>query len=123
MRFVLALVCLVVATSSVTGEEEKRYITAGAGGVSCAQFAEYYAKNPTDFERHFFTWAQGFMSGLNVAQYGEAARTGKTRQFRNLASKSVEGQMAYIRTYCDEHPLAGYDQAVSKLFMTLPFSE
>jgi hypothetical protein len=37
-----------------------------------------------------------------------------------LFGKSTEAQQAFIRSYCDSHPLTGYWLATLALFETLP---
>jgi hypothetical protein len=38
----------------------------GAGARSCADFAQAYKNNPGLTEEIFYSWAFGFMSGLNA---------------------------------------------------------
>jgi hypothetical protein len=58
-------------------------------------------------------WAQGFISGSNVAN-AEGANL-----YNNLAQtpQQMEG---YLRRYCSEHPLDGFMQAVLDLKQMLP---
>jgi hypothetical protein len=42
-------------------------VVMGAGMTSCAEFAKEYRQNPESTESIFFSWAQGFMSGTNLA--------------------------------------------------------
>jgi hypothetical protein len=65
-------------------------------------------------EVSFFTWAQGFMAGQNVGLMEKKERA------RDLFGKSTEAQQAFIRSYCDSHPLTGYWLATLALFETLP---
>jgi hypothetical protein len=39
----------------------------GPGSVTCGQYAEEYRRDPTFADFGFFSWAQGFMSGFNLA--------------------------------------------------------
>ncbi len=41
--------------------------------LSCGEFTKAYASNPGLVEDAYFTWAQGFMSGLNL----EAVASGR----------------------------------------------
>ena len=39
----------------------------GAGLASCAEFADLYRTDPAAAETFYYSWAQGLMSGMNVA--------------------------------------------------------
>ena len=41
-------------------------IIGGGGAFTCSEFGKEYKEDP-ESEHMFFTWAQGFMSGLNAA--------------------------------------------------------
>ena len=41
----------------------------GTGSATCGKFAEQYQQFHEDMERSYFVWAQGFMSGLNLAHH------------------------------------------------------
>jgi hypothetical protein len=82
----------------------------GWGTSTCAQFANLYRSDPEFVEEHLFIWAQGFMSGLNVALQGDTGLT------KNLGSMSTAQQQGAIRAYCNDHPLATYIDAVLDLW-------
>jgi len=86
----------------------------GVGMHSCAEFAKSYMANPTAAEDIYFTWAQGFMSGLNLSD----AASG--RAYKAINGGDMATQKAYIRSYCDVHPLAQYVGAIVQLYTTLP---
>ncbi|MGH6817307.1 MAG: hypothetical protein ACREC1_00870 [Methylovirgula sp.] len=89
----------------------------GAGMQSCAQFARLYAANPEITEDLFFSWAQGFISGLNIEALIQ------NRPFRKLDAVDVASQKIEVRSYCDSHPLVQYGQAVFEaIYMNLPTS-
>jgi hypothetical protein len=75
---------------------------AGVGLKTCGQFAQDYRNNPDIAEALYFTWAQGFLSGVNMLAKGKGSVT------RDLASISVEEQKSWMRHYCNEHPLERY---------------
>ncbi|HTK85850.1 MAG TPA: hypothetical protein VL625_12275 [Patescibacteria group bacterium] len=85
-------------------------IVGGAGAFTCSEFGKEYQTDP-ESEHMFFTWAQGFMSGMNAA--------GGFGHVRDLGSKPVVDQEEFLRKYCDDHPLSTYAVAVSKLYVTL----
>jgi uncharacterized protein YgfB (UPF0149 family) len=60
----------------------------------------------------YFSWAEGFMSGLNLA---------KPQGHKNkLDSSLVEQNLAHIKDYCDANPQHDYFQAVIDLYRSLP---
>jgi hypothetical protein len=86
----------------------------GHGLATCAQFAEDYKASPQLNETLYFTWAQGFMSGLNVASIREHAT------FRDVSGASIDSLKSSFRTYCDQHPLRLYEEAVFTAYQALP---
>ena len=56
----------------------------------------------------FFSWAQGFMSGLNT----DLLKRGET----DLNGLPLDAQKQFVSSYCKEHPRAPYFEAVFKLF-------
>jgi hypothetical protein len=67
-----------------------------------------------DIEDHYFSWAQGYMAGMN------ATTVGPYNSYKNLAAISTKAQEAFIRNYCDQHPLGNYLDAVQALLSSLP---
>jgi hypothetical protein len=87
----------------------------GVGNHSCAQFAKFYRTDPspTITELIFFSWAQGFMTGWNVAQSDQ-----KDLKV-NLSAMKPEEQKKYLRDYCDKHPLKNYVDGVVALIQQI----
>ncbi len=90
------------------------YPLMGIGLGSCSVFASQYRQWGVTIETSYFAWAQGFMSGLNMA----APHAG--REARNLKAMTVEDQEAKLRFYCDQHPSGDYIDAVIDLYGSLP---
>jgi hypothetical protein len=88
------------------------YPGAGPGTQTCALFTQSYATNPDDTERLYFLWAQGFLTGLNIARAGKL--------YANLNAKTTSDQKGAIRAYCDAHPFKNYLDAVIALYFSLP---
>ena len=88
----------------------------GLGKESCAKFGELYKLNPTQAEDLFFTWAQGFISGLDLETELQAGMT----RLPDGGSLPLEPIKLQIRAYCDAHPLAPYYSSVTKVYMSLP---
>jgi hypothetical protein len=82
---------------------------------SCSEFAQDYRQNPRS-ELMYFSWAQGFMTGLNVTQVS------LKRPERDQNARPPSQQMAFIREFCDKRPLAVFADAVAELFSSLPYA-
>jgi len=65
-------------------------------------------------ESLYFTWAQGFMSGLNLTFVANL------HKFHDLGSTPMAEQKSQLREYCDEHPLSPYSSAVINIYKTFP---
>ncbi len=111
MRPILSALLLVLAFCPARAEPTAMM---GFGTVTCAHFAEDYRKKPDVTELLYFEWAQGYMSGQNVA-FADAKRAA-----RNLGGTSTISQRAMLRSYCDAHPLSFFWIAVMALYETLP---
>ena len=86
----------------------------GPGMQSCGEFSRLYATNPTVTEDLFYTWAQGFMSALNLSFVST------TGAYRFIAPDGMASYKLRLRTYCDAHPPSQYVQAVMDLYNSLP---
>ena len=73
-----------------------------------------YIVNPSATEDIYFTWAQGFMSGLNLDAVANR------RPYRFINGNDMLAQKIEICSYCDAHPLAQYVAAVVDLYNRLP---
>jgi hypothetical protein len=89
-----------------TGAEKAGWI--GPGTVSCADFGRACRDDPKNAENLFFSWALGFMSGLNT----ELLNRGET----DLNELPMDKQKEFIRAECKAHPQAAYFAAVFDLY-------
>lgn len=89
------------------------YPVQGIGATSCAQFAKAYQADPQGASDLYFAWAQGLMSGLNMANLA-AKRPAKELGVR------VSDQEQQIKAYCADNPLRTYMDAILDLFKSLP---
>jgi hypothetical protein len=119
MRIIIAMLLLV---SVATAQEYRPSTGYGIGISTCGTFAEGYRKfDPKLIEDSYFHWATGFMMGLNTeATANQIKQSVDVVQFRDLTAKSKSDQQAYLRKYCNDHPLAKYSDAVMGLFFLLP---
>ena len=102
----LALILAFLSFSALSRAAEKS-AWQGPGTVSCGEFGKAYHKS-LENETLFFSWALGFMSGLNTDLLPNRAT--------DLHGLPMETQKEAIRTYCNAHPRAAYFEAVFKLF-------
>jgi hypothetical protein len=111
MHWILLLASLFLIL--VVPAESAEFVLMGRGAQTCGDFGSEYRIPPADTETDFFAWAQGYMSGMNI---GHSVHGGITK---NL-SMPLEQEKSFLRTYCNEHPLADYENAVSTLYFRLP---
>ncbi|MGC2078532.1 MAG: hypothetical protein WA728_21375, partial [Xanthobacteraceae bacterium] len=105
MRYLALIIFVALSATQTRADDNNAQGAIGSGMSTCAQFAQRYAQR-TVVEELFFQWAQGYMTGINAATAKEAG------VIRDLNSDSTEDQMAWIREYCNDHPLAIYQDAV-----------
>src|SRR5262245_61951075 len=79
----------------------------GPGTVSCAEFSKAY-HDSADNENLFFSWALGFMSGLNAGLLPNHST--------DLHGLDMAAQKQSIKSFCKDHPRAAYFEAVFYLF-------
>lgn len=113
MRYRIATVAwlLMVDVASATAPVPD---TAGVGLVTCAVYGKEYGKNPEYVEAIWFSWLQGYLSGLNAI----LKVTGHAR--RNLDGVTPEEKKEYLRRFCNENPLDYYIAGAKRLFLSLP---
>jgi hypothetical protein len=87
----------------------------GVGAISCGKLAQDYQRNPTQTDNMMMTWAQGFMSAMNVSL--------TNGQYRDLAAMTLEAQEEDLRRYCDEHPMGVFIKGVMDLYFKLPMKK
>lgn len=88
------ILALLLVSSSLAASSEQFSPTVGAGNISCGQFLE---SQNDDRKVTDISWAQGFLSGMNAADY----RSGK--KFVNLPD--VETINFYLVSYCTKNIL------------------
>jgi hypothetical protein len=91
--------------------------TAGPGAFTCGKFANEYLRNPVLTEGVYFTWAQGFMSAMNMVNASEG---GDGRKFYHDLEGPFETQKSKLRAYCNAHPLSYFVDAEMDLLGSLP---
>jgi hypothetical protein len=102
---------------TLTQANAKNFAAVGIGLSTCTEFANLYKLDAETAENRFFSWAQGFMSGYDFAQRDN------TKNMFNLALMETKEQQAFLRSYCDQHPLGDYFDAVTHLMIELQARE
>ena len=110
---VLALVLVGLVAAPAGAQQE--YSIMGMGASSCAKFGETYRMNPSMAEVIYFSWAQGYLSGLNT---GLSAMTRKTVNL-NPPEFDTDAQRKLLRRFCADNPLKNYADAVTTLLTKL----
>lgn len=113
MKWLIALV-LIVGLSEKANAQKPEGQGYGIGMNSCAQFARDYSAQPQIAENLYFAWAEGFMSGMNLAA------TMRYQQARHLASLNPDSDKLEIRMHCNAHPLDPYYSALTQIYLRLP---
>ena len=104
LALALTLSLLSVSAQSIAAEKAG---WSGSGTIACAEVTDAIQQHPED-ENLLFSWAQGFMSGLNtdLLEHGET----------DLNGLPLEAQKQFVKSYCKERPRSPYFEAVFKLF-------
>lgn len=108
----LAVLSVVICGVAVA-QQPPNAAWAGAGATSCAKFGEFYAHVPESTEDIYYSWALGFMSGLNAMVMADK------QQSTNLSLWDGERQKQELRQFCSDNPLKDYVQAVYALYFSM----
>ncbi len=119
MRRWFSMMVLISITPSISIPAEAAGEGYGLGLQTCGEFAKSYVGNPTVVEDTYFTWAEGFMSGLNFVT---AVYKMPGREFSS-GDISMQSYQSYIRAFCNQHPMAQYLEAVFALYSSLPLTQ
>jgi hypothetical protein len=107
-----AVALAVLASGAVAGSAAAEpAVGEGVGTYTCA---EYVRASAADASREllYFSWAQGWMSGWNLAQMDQK------KPAQDLASRPVDDQRSFLKTWCGLHPAELYMKAVYYLYVT-----
>jgi hypothetical protein len=103
---------LALGATMLVNTQAMAYDMEGPGSQTCAQFSQQYALQSEVIETNYFTWAEGFMTALNLT-LTESDR-------KDFAAQDLASQKTYLRNYCSDHPQAFYADAVGYLWVSLP---
>jgi hypothetical protein len=110
MKRLTLLAAGLLAFTGVASADEGPVTMRGLGIVSCSQYlAVRKEQGITPNKAGYNQWAQGFMTGLNVALYM------KFKKYADLPDPDSMNQ--WLTTYCSAHPLKPFHEAVSDLMV------
>jgi len=84
----------------------------GVGTYTCAEAAKAI-RGDREFDLIYFSWAQGWMTGWNLAQMNASLPT------VDLNRRSLSEQRAFIKSYCAGHGDGLYMDAVHQLYESM----
>lgn len=110
MKRLILLAAGLLAYTGVTQADEGPATMRGLGILPCNQYlAARKEQGVTPNKVAFNQWAQGFMTGLNVALYM------KYKKYADLPDAASMNEL--LSTYCFAHPLMPFNEAVSDLMV------
>ncbi|MCH8867836.1 MAG: hypothetical protein IID58_13430 [Proteobacteria bacterium] len=109
MRYLAAIAAGFLMVSNIAALDEK-HVIAGGGSISCGKFIAD-TKDDEFMSDFYFSWVQGFLSGLNF-KYLES-----TEITTDLSDH--EALQLWIKNYCNDNPLDLYYIAAGKLWVEL----
>ncbi|CAN7354281.1 hypothetical protein LJR234_002157 [Mesorhizobium amorphae] len=112
MRWLLTLGFLAFPCGDAFAKEPFAY--SGFGSATCAEIARLHPADKTPMGVAVLSWAQGFMSGLNISHLAHK------QPMRDLGDVTTGGQLAFLLNYCDKNQLDGFASAVLSLYGALP---
>lgn len=108
VKSLVAVIALAALSVSAHAQSSEGYAFSGAGTTSCGNYIEHGEDNAA----LFITWAQGFLSGANMA-----ADVLANKDFVLIPDgASIK---AYLDKYCRENPLESPSQGTIFLFREL----
>jgi hypothetical protein len=106
-----ALAAILISSHSVVAQP---IAIAGIGVTRCHEFNQQIDREPK-LEDYYFSWAQGFMSGVLLR-----GRTGQDETVALVqAQHPPEQQREFLKSYCRRNPLRYYFHATAALYQQL----
>ena len=96
MRMIAIIAFCAIAVETAAGEPQALLMGAGIG--TCAEFAQSYSRDPEGTMAVYFSWAQGFMSAMNIA------RRAGNKSTRDLNGMPLSSQHERLRYFCSQKP-------------------
>jgi hypothetical protein len=110
MKRITLLVAALLAFGGTASADEGPVTMRGLGIAPCNQYlAARKEQGMTPNKATFNQWAQGFMTGLNVALYM------KHKKYADIPDSDTMNQS--LTKYCSANPLKPFNEAVSSLMV------
>lgn len=107
MRYLAAIAAGMLIVANTAAPDERPTIVVGVNASSCHKFiADTQRSELTGVI--YFSWAQGFLSGLNLKYFQSWESATDISNFKAL--------QPWIKNYCEENPLDDYVEAISELW-------
>jgi hypothetical protein len=118
MKKLTTIFIAITSLCSVLDARSEEIVGTGVGNRSCAEFAKLYRNTatPNIIENIFFSWAQGYMAGWNVALSDV-----QKELTIDLSTLKTDEQKKYLRDFCDKHPLKNYMDGVMELMSQIKY--
>lgn len=113
MRKAILFMAMAALLGRAEGADTEAAVS-GIGAAKCSAFTKAFKESPTLAENLYFSWAQGYMSGMNTALLMVK------KPFRDLSAQSADQQKLHIRNYCDKRPDSPFLDAVLNLYGIIP---
>jgi hypothetical protein len=110
MLIATATLCLAAPASA---QKTEPAVGEGVGTYSCAECLRAAKADPSR-DMLYYSWAQGWMTGWNLALMDAHQPT------KDLWTADGSDQRAFLIAYCQAHPKALYMEAAYKLRASLP---
>jgi HdeA/HdeB family len=111
VRVTAAAVCVLITVGRALAQQPEAGMM-GAGSSTCADYVQAYRSDPDSANDLYFGWAQGYMSGQNVAH--------DKKPMRNLNALPISTQLDFLKRFCEQKPTALFAIAAQNLFNALP---
>jgi len=108
IKFLIVAIAIAASPTFLHAQESTGFAMSGAGTTSCGKYIEH-GEESSDL---FVSWAQGFLSGANIAAHVYA----KKEMVLLPDSASIK---AYLDKFCRDNPLDSPSQGVIFLYREL----
>jgi hypothetical protein len=114
MKVSVLVIILTLSCAGVAHSQSNGQALAGAGTLSCGKYLAL--KSDPTAHLMFVSWAQGFLSGMNMADFVTTRR-------RFVLLPDGDSIMAYMDRYCRDNPLKSSLQGSMQLYKELRSNE
>ena len=106
------LFAIVVILYSLFLSAQAKADSLGLGTISCVDVAKDFRRSPTATRMLYYTWFAGFATGVNIMSDRQKA-----------LRLNADDRWAQLARYCDQHPLAYFQDAAMWVVNDLPYKD